>query len=287
MGADQPGDAHGLLQKIQILPLEVLHQRRHAGLGIVHAHDDAGDLGKPRRLRRPEPPLPGDELIPGDGAADGEGLEGVFYGTEKTDSQTGLKRKVFEISQRELMFGRLMRFEGLTCHYAGVPNQDGVTNPALKSGSFDNIYPSWLYSDPRPTVSKGWYHWAFKEEVTGKSLYGSVLFTYNPDATVCSANGVYALRTSGYSRFARRNVCKDGEKATITAIYGIYAQKSDYKGNADDYASYQLTISSFSDMEFENGDDAFLTDEQVAAMTTEDMKTVPWIDEEEGESEDF
>ena len=200
-------------------------------------------------------------------------MEGVFYGTEKTDSQTGLKRKVFEISQRELMFGRLMRFEGLTCHYAGVPNQDGVTNPALKSGSFDNIYPSWLYSDPRPTVSKGWYHWAFKEEVTGKSLYGSVLFTYNPSATVCSANGVYALRTSGYSRFARRNVCKDGEKATITAIYGIYAQK--------------LTISSFSDMEFENGDDAFLTDEQVAAMTTEDMKTVPWIDEEEGESEEF
>lgn len=186
--------------------------------------------------------------------------------------------------EREKMFGRLIRFEDLECHYAGVPNQDGVTNPGLKSGSFENIYPSWLYSDPRPTVSKGWYQWAFKEEITGRSLYGSVCFTYNPEATVCSANGVYALRTSGYSRFARRNVCKDGEKATITAIYGIYAQKSDYKGNADDYASYQLTISSFSDMEFENGDAAFLTDEQVAALTTEDMKTVPWIDEE-GESE--
>ena len=186
--------------------------------------------------------------------------------------------------EREKMFGRLIRFENLECHYAGVPNQDGITNPGLKSGSFENLYPSWLYSDPRPTVSKGWYQWAFKEEITGRSLYGSVCFTYNPEATVCSANGVYALRTSGYSRFARRNVCKDGEKATITAIYGIYAQKSDYKGNADDYASYQLTISSFSDMEFANGDDAFLTDEQVAALTTEDMKTVPWIDEE-GESE--
>lgn len=185
---------------------------------------------------------------------------------------------------REKMFGRLIRFEDLECRYAGVPNQDGVTNPGLKSGSFENLYPSWLYSDPRPTVSKGWYQWAFKEEITGRSLYGSVCFTYNPSATVCSANGVYALRTSGYSRFARRNVCKDGEKATITAIYGIYAQKSDYKGNADDYASYQLTISSFSDMEFENGEDALLTDEQVAALTTEDMKTVPWIDEE-GESE--
>ena len=210
-------------------------------------------------------------------------LDGVFYGKEKTD-ENGITRKVFEMSQRELMFGRLIRFEGLECRYAGVPNQDSVTNPAMKSGSFENIYPSWLYTDPRPTVSKGWYQWAFKEEITGRSLYGSVLFTYNPTATVCSANGVYALRTSGYSRFARRNVCKDGEKATITAIYGIYAQRSDYAGNADDYASYQLTISSFSDIEFENGEAALLTDEQVKSMTTEDMKTVPWIDED-GESE--
>ena len=210
-------------------------------------------------------------------------LDGKFYGTEKTD-ENGITRKVFQMSPRELMFGRLIRFEGLECHYAGVPNQNGVTNPALKSGSFDNIYPSWLYTDPRPTVSKAWYHWAFKEEITGRSLYGSVLFTYNPSATVCSENGVYALRSSGYSRFARQNVCKDGEKATITAIYGIYAQKSDYAGNANDYATYQLTISNFYDIEFENGEAALLTDEQVAAMTTEDMKTVPWIDEE-GESE--
>ena len=92
------------------------------------------------------------------------------------------------------------------------------------------------------------------------------------------------MRSSGYSRFARRNVCKDGEKATITAIYGIYAQRSEYEANANDYASYQLTISNFSDIEFENGEAALLTDEQVAAMTTEDMKSVPWIDEE-GESE--
>lgn len=210
-------------------------------------------------------------------------IEGKILGTDKTD-ENGITRKVFQMSQRELMFGRLIRFEGLECRYAGVPNQDGVTNPALKSGSFENIYPSWLYTDPRPTVSKPWYHWAYKEEVTGRSLYGSVLFTYNPQATVCSQNGVYALRSSGYSRFARRNVCKDGEKATITAIYGIYAQRSDYAGNADDYASYQLTISSFSDIEFDNGEDALLTDEQVAAMTTEDMKTVPWIDED-GESD--
>lgn len=206
----------------------------------------------------------------------------------------------FSMNQRELMFGRQIRFEGLECRYAGVPapvfdaegnltyDEEGklVTyiNPAMKSGSYDNIYPSWLYTDPRPTVSKPWYHWAFKEDITGRSLYGSVLFTYDTSATVCSANGVYALRSSGYSRFARQNVCKDGEKATITAIYGIYAQRSDYAGNADDYASYQMTINSLADIVFENGDKALLTDEQVAALTTEDMKTVPWIDEE-GESE--
>jgi hypothetical protein len=189
-------------------------------------------------------------------------------------------------SKREQMFGRLIRFEGLQCHYAGVRNQDGVTNPGLMSGSFENIYPSWLYTDPRPTVSKPWYHWAYKEEITGRSLYGSVLFTYNPSAKVCSADGVYALRTSGYSRFARQNVCKDGEKATITAIYGIYAQKSTYAGNADDYASYQLTISSFSDIEFENGEAALLSDEQIAELQAayleadEDIAEVPWIDEE-------
>jgi hypothetical protein len=189
-------------------------------------------------------------------------------------------------SKREQMFGRLIRFEGLQCHYAGVINQDGVTNPGLMSGSFENIYPSWLYTDPRPTVSKPWYHWAYKEEITGRSLYGSVLFTYNPSAKVCSADGVYALRTSGYSRFARQNVCKDGEKATITAIYGIYAQKSTYAGNADDYASYQLTISSFSDIEFENGEAALLSDEQIAELQAayleadEDIAEVPWIDEE-------
>lgn len=183
---------------------------------------------------------------------------------------------VLGASVRESMFGRLIRFEGLTHRYAGVPNQDGVTNHALKSGSFENIYPSWLYTDPRPTVTKGWYHWAYS--VDGKSLYGSMLFTYNTSAEYCSDAGVYSLRTSGYSRFAKRNVPKDGEKAAVTAIYGIYAQRSDYAGGSNDYASYQLSVSRVEDVEFENGDAALLTDEQVVAMTTEDMKTVPWID---------
>ena len=211
-----------------------------------------------------------------------------------TIQMTKANGDTYQMSQREIMFGRLMRFEDLECHYAGVKNQDGVTNPALKSGSFENIYPSWLYTDPRPTVSKPWYHWAFKEEITGRSLYGSVLFAYDLDEKIascggvnegdenkwyCSLDGLYVLRSSGYSRFARRNMCKDGAVATITAIYGIYSKQSDYAADADDWATYQLTISNYSDIEFAS-DDALLTDEQVRAMTTDDMKSVPWIDEE-------
>lgn len=243
-------------------------------------------------------------------------FDGKFYG-ESIEDEHGVTRKMFEISQREVMFGRLMCFEDLQCRYAGVEsfvfdengqvvygpvdkdedgeydlNENGIQilepqkyiNPALKSGTFDNIYPSWLYSDPRPTVSKPWYHWAFKEEITGRSLYGSVLFAYDMESLNCSANGLYSLRTSGYSRFARRNICKDGERATITAIYGIYAKESTYVGDANDWASYQLTVSSINDIVFDNGDAALLTDAQVEALTTEDMKSVPWIDEE-GESE--
>ena len=199
---------------------------------------------------------------------------------------------------REQFFGRLMRFEGLKCHYAGVANHEGKTAPAIKNGSYDNMYPSWMYTDPRPTVSQPWYRWAFRETdvtadgeeyATGRSLYGSVLFTYRDDLLAQkegdtgmqgSENGIYVVRTSGYSRFANRPLCKDGEKADITALFGIYSKKSDYTGGEYDYATYQLTLNRFEDMDFEKGPNAFLSEEQIASMTTEEMKYVPWMDEE-------
>ena len=212
-------------------------------------------------------------------------------------------KEVFSSANREMMFGRLVRFEGLKCHYAGVKDQNGVKSPALKSGSNENIYPSWVYTDPRPIVNKAWYRWAFRETdvtdsgeeyATGRSLYGSVLFTYNDDLLAldgsdaslnkaskfyCSDDGNYIVRTSGYSRFANRPLCKDGEEATITAIYCIYSKTSDYTGGQYDYALYQLTLNRFDDMVFTNGDAAFLTEEQVEAMTDDEMRYVPWIDD--------
>ena len=71
----QPGNAHGFLDEIQILPLQILHHGRHAGFPVVHAHDDAGDVRDPRQLRRPQPALPRDQLIAVSAAADGQRLQ--------------------------------------------------------------------------------------------------------------------------------------------------------------------------------------------------------------------
>lgn len=213
-------------------------------------------------------------------------------------------KTVLAKENREMLFGRLMRFEGLKCHYAGVADQNGVVTPTMKSGSNENIYPSWIYTDPRPIVNKPWYRWAFRETdytadgqeyATGRSLYGSVMFTYN-DALLalddseasqeeaanyfCSDDGNFIVRTSGYSRFANRNICKDGEEATITALYCIYSKESTYTGGRNDFALYQLTLNRFEDMEFTNGEAALLSDEDVERMTDDDMRYVPWIDAE-------
>ena len=213
-------------------------------------------------------------------------------------------KTVLAKENREMLFGRLMRFEGLKCHYAGVADQNGVVTPTMKSGSNENIYPSWIYTDPRPIVNKPWYRWAFRETdytadgeeyATGRSLYGSVMFTYN-DALLalddseasqteaanyfCSDDGNFIVRTSGYSRFANRNICKDGEEATITAIYCIYSKESTYTGGRNDFALYQLTLNRYEDMVFTNGEAALLSDEDVERMTTEDMRYVPWMDAE-------
>lgn len=213
-------------------------------------------------------------------------------------------KTVLAKENREMLFGRLMRFKGLKCHYAGVKDQNGELSPTMKSGSNENIYPSWIYTDPRPIVNKPWYRWAFRETdytadgeeyATGRSLYGSVMFTYN-DALLalddseasqteaanyfCSDDGNFIVRTSGYSRFANRNICKDGEEATITAIYCIYSKESTYTGGRNDFALYQLTLNRYEDMVFTNGEAALLSDEDVERMTTDDMRYVPWMDAE-------
>lgn len=180
----------------------------------------------------------------------------------------------------EADFGRLVRFEKIACHYAGVENQDGVTPAPLHNGSNDSndqIYPSWIYTDIRPIVNKPWYKWAFSNPLESTNLYGSVCFVYNPSPRYTSDKGVYMVRTSGYSRFAGRNVVRDGAEGTITGIYGIYSKRSDYKGGANDYATYQISLNRFSDLEF--AEDDFLTDKEVLQLTPPDSYITPDVDD--------
>lgn len=148
----------------------------------------------------------------------------------------------------EAALGRLVQFKGIKVRYAGVKNQDGVTNPALKSGSYDNIYPSWLCTDVRPTVSQPWYYWAYS--VDNDKLYGSVLITYAAAPTITSERGVYSVRTSGYSRFGMKPAPKDGAEGDVLGIFAIYAQQSDFSGTANDYGQYQITVSRHKDLGF-------------------------------------
>lgn len=174
-----------------------------------------------------------------------------------------------ELNQAD--FGRLIRFEGIKCHYAGAKNLAGVTNPPLKNGSYDQIYPSWIYTDVRPIVNKVWYKMAFSNN--NINLYGSVCFSYNDAAVYTSDKGVYMVRTSGFSRFAGQNVVKDGEVGTITGIYGIYSKRSDFTGGQYDFATYQLSLSRFKDLEFAQSQ--FLNNDQVRELTPADSYDTP------------
>ena len=163
---------------------------------------------------------------------------------DASDYQTKLGDK----ATIEAALGRLVQFNGIKVRYAGVKNQDGVTNPAIKSGSYDNIYPSWLCTDVRPTVTQPWYYLAYN--VDNDKLYGSLLISYVDEPTITSQRGVYSVRTSAYSRFGTKPVPKDGEEGSVLGIFAIYAQQSDFSGTANDYAQYQITLNRHKDLGF-------------------------------------
>lgn len=181
----------------------------------------------------------------------------------------------------EANLGRLVRFEGVRCHYAGVENQNGTTLPELKNGSYDQIYPSWIYTDVRPVLSKAWYKWAFS--VDGTCLYGSTCFTFLSEAELTntthytSDHGIYVVRTSAYSNFASYNLTRHNAVGNVTGIFAIYSQQSTYKGGSGDYATYQVSLNRYSDLDFADSD--FLTDTEVARMTPADSYVTPEVDE--------
>ena len=160
----------------------------------------------------------------------------------------------------EDQLGRLVRFKGIKVRYAGYPNQDGVTNPPLKSGtsssSSENPYPSWIVTDWGTPRFGAWYRWAYNRY--NVRLYASVLISYNDAATSTAEAGIYGVRTSGYSQFAMKPIPKDGAVGDVLGIYGVY-------GTQWNYAQYQISVSRIEDLAFKTED--LLTEAQIERMT--------------------
>lgn len=202
--------------------------------------------------------------------------EHKFYANSNIENPTEIARRVFLGEETELKLGeeileidesnygdyfgeagqqylgRLVLIKGVTCHYGEVDS---------------NLYPSWMCTDLRPVESKYWYKWAVNENfysnTSRKNLhcnfYGSVLFSYVGLPTQTMTAGVFVVRTSGYSRFAKQPVVRDGGKGDILAILGIYA-----KYWTQSYGAYQCSISHFDDLMFDESQ--FLTDAEAEAL---------------------
>lgn len=182
--------------------------------------------------------------------------------------------------------GRLVKFEGVQVQYKGVLNQNGETPAVMKNGSYDQIYPAWICtSGLRETpnsstytqvVNRVWYKMAYS--MNNVSLYGQLCVAFpSADSSYTSKAGAYIVRTSGYSKFAQRNVPKDGARGNVMGIYSIYTGSgsySNFSGNSSDQATYQITVSRVEDMEFAESD--LLTDEEVERMTPNDSIELPW-----------
>ena len=203
----------------------------------------------------------------------------VFLGERDvlTESSTNTAADIFVVdensyskihgSNTEKFLGRLIRFKNLKVYYAGVEYPDAtgaiVKNDAIANGQYDQIYPSWLCTSgiqaslpvtpsgkAEVSLNKPWYHLAYS--MNNVALYGSICLTYKEKPKYTSEHGVYMLRTSGYSRFAGKYAPKHGTVGDVLAIFQIYAQKSNYAGNADDWATYQIAINRIEDMDIES-----------------------------------
>lgn len=166
--------------------------------------------------------------------------------------------------------GRMVLIKGITCRYGDVGG---------------NLYPSWMCTDVRPVESKYWYKWAANEDFFSSTsqrnihcnFYGSVLFAYDNACTeTVNTNGnpllseklpkqmmkegVFTVRTSGYSRFARQPIVREGATGDILAIMGVYAKYWE-----QDYGAYQCSINRFEDIMFAEED--FWTEADVKSQS--------------------
>lgn len=204
--------------------------------------------------------------------------EHKFYANSNMENPAEIKERVFLGEATQLTLGKEI-LEINSSNYTeffGEANQDKLGRMVLirditcRYGDVGgNLYPSWMCTDLRPVESKYWYKWAANEDFFSSTsqrnihcnFYGSVLFTYGaslPSETLSA--GVFTVRTSGYSRFARQPIVRDGATGDILAIMGIYSKSWDYR-----FGAYQCSVNRFEDIMFAEED--FLTEAEVKAQS--------------------
>lgn len=179
--------------------------------------------------------------------------------------------------------GRLIRFEGVQMVYAGVTDPKTNSKPAaIKNDGYDQIYPAWICTSGllvndklEQVVNQPWYKWAYSKN--NVSLYGQACVAF-PSAVTSStmytaSPGIYIVRTSGYSKFANKNLPKNGAVGSVMGIYSIYTKYTNFAGGKDDQATYQITVSRFEDLEFAAEDS--LTDDEISLYTPAESEELP------------
>lgn len=195
-------------------------------------------------------------------------LDTVLPG-EATKLEMGTDIKVVDNTNYQTLgeadLARLVYFKNVKVRYAGVKNQNGVTNPPMKSGNSENPYPSWIVTDYGVPKFGAWYRWAFNSPEKNIKLYGSVLIGYNDAAVYTSEKGVYSVRTSGFSKFATAPIPEDGAVGNVLGLYAIYSQQSNFQGGSGDFAQYQISVNALDDLQFAK--ESLLTEEWINANT--------------------
>lgn len=204
--------------------------------------------------------------------------EHKFYANSNMENPAEIKERVFLGEATQLTLGKeILEIDSSNyTEFFGEANQDKLGRMVLirditcRYGDVDgNLYPSWMCTDLRPVESKYWYKWGANENFFSSTsqrnihcnFYGSVLFTYGAALpTQMMTAGVFTVRTSGYSRFARQPIVREGATGDILAIMGIYAK---YWGQS--YGAYQCSVNRFEDIMFDKED--FLTEAEVKAQS--------------------
>ena len=71
---DQPRNGRRLLPAVQVPPLKIFHQSQQGGVLLAHLGHQARHLPQSGDPGRPQPPLPGHQLIPVSGPANRQRL---------------------------------------------------------------------------------------------------------------------------------------------------------------------------------------------------------------------